>query len=124
MLRGTVSIFFVAFLVTACVGAVRLRPLPVDHPANPDAPEAPLQEPSGTLRAGPEGQLDAPVESPSKKHPMEHQHQQQHGSEGSSAAGSAMSDAVYSCPNHPEVKRSSSSRCPICGTSLTKEAAK
>ena len=98
MLRGTLCVLFGSLLLLGCTGVVRLQPLPVDHPANPEAPEAPMQAPPKTLSEGPE---DMPA--------------------GSSASPE---EAVYSCPMHPEVKTSAAGSCPKCGMALKQEGAK
>ena len=50
MLRGTLCVLLGSLILLSCAGAIRLQPLPTDHPANPEAPEAPVQAPPQTLR--------------------------------------------------------------------------
>lgn len=124
MLRETLCVFFGSLILLGCTSAIRLQPLPADHPANPEAPEAPVQAPLKTLSGGPQGMPDSPGVSPSQ-HPMDHEHTT--GSEGqttSFAAGPVSpEEAVYSCPMHPDVKASAPGRCPECGMALNRKGA-
>ena len=43
MLRGTLCVLLGSLILLGCGGAIRLQPLPADHPATPEAPEAPMQ---------------------------------------------------------------------------------
>ena len=43
----------ISLLLVGCAGQIRLDPLSVDHPASPEAPEAPRPAPSETLREEP-----------------------------------------------------------------------
>ncbi len=98
MLRETLCVLFGSLNLLGCTSAIRLQPLPADHPANPEAPEAPVQAPLESLS---EGQTTS-----------------------SSAAPESPEEAVYSCPMHPEVKASAPGRCPECGMALNREGAK
>ena len=97
MSRGMLCVFFGSLIFLGCTSAIRLQPLPADHPANPEAPEAPVQAPLKTLSEGQTTPAAAP-ESPE--------------------------ETVYSCPMHPEVKASAPGRCPECGMTLNREGAK
>ncbi len=125
MLRGTLCVLFGSLILLGCAGAIRLQPLPADHPANHEAPEAPMQAAPRTLREGPEGSSVGSGASP-REHPMDHEHMT--GSEGqttpSAAAPESPEEAVYSCPMHPDVKASAPGRCPECGMALIREGAK
>ncbi len=101
MLRGTLCVLFGSLILFGCTGAIKLQPLPADHPANPAAAEAPMPPPTQTLRDGPEASSEGPDALPSE-HPMDHDHE----------------GAVYTCSMHPEVKMSAPGRCPECGMAL------
>ena len=125
MLRATLCVLFGSLILLGCAGAIRLQPLPADHPANPEAPEAPMQAPPQTLRQGPGSSSEGSGTSPSE-HPMDHEHET--GGEGQTQPSTGEPDltqgAVYSCPMHPEVKASAPGRCPTCGMTLNQEGAK
>ena len=122
MLRGTLCLLSGSLFLLGCAGAIRLQPLPVDHPANPEAQEAPMQAPPKILSESPQGLPDGPSASPSE-HPVDHEHET--GGEGqakpSTAEPESPQETVYSCPMHPEVKASAPGRCPKCGMALEKE---
>ena len=113
MLRGTLCVLCGSLILLGCAGAIRLQPLPADHPANPEAAEAPMQTPPQTLREAPAS--EDPGASPSE-HPMDHEHET--GGDGETQP------AVYTCPMHPDVKASAPGRCPKCGMMLKQEGAK
>ncbi len=95
MLRGTLCVLFGSLILSGCAGAIRLQPLPADHPANHEAPEAPMQAPPQT------GQMQSSTAEPEPP-------------EGT----------VYSCPMHPEVKASAPDHCPKCGMALKQRGKK
>jgi hypothetical protein len=119
------------------VGCARTTPmaLGLDHPANPDAPAAPLPSPSTTLALSPttttqsgDGQITTPVH---QGHDMEmDMGHAQHGAETQpQPAGrpttQTQSAARYVCPMHPEVVSDKAGKCPKCKMNLvTKEAAR
>ena len=119
MLRGTLCVLFGSLILSGCAGAIRLQPLPADHPANHEAPEAPMQAPTQTLREGPGGSSVDPGASPSE-HPMDHEHETGGGgqTQSSTAEPEPPEGTVYSCPMHPEVRASAPGRCPTCGMAL------
>ncbi len=104
MLLATLCVLFGSLILFGCAGAIRLQPLPADHPANPEAPEAPMQPPPQALREGPGSTLEGPGASPSEQDQPE--------------------GAVYTCPMHPEVKASAPGRCPKCGMALKQRGKK
>ena len=106
-LRLAFCVLFSSLLFSGCGGPIQLQPLPIDHPANPEAPEAPVQEPPQALREDRGANLSS--SSPSER-PMDHEDQP----EGD----------VYSCPMHSKVKASAPGRCPKCGMVLKQEGAK
>lgn len=59
-IRGLLSSLIAALLVSGCVAAYAPAPLPINHPANPAAPEAPPPPPSAAFKD--EGLLPAPAE--------------------------------------------------------------
>ncbi len=119
MLRGTLCVLLGSLILFGCAGAIRLQPLPADHPANPEAPEAPMQAPPQTLREAPGGSSEDPGASPSE-HPMDHQHEPGGGGQTQPPTGEPdpPEGAVYTCPMHPEVRESAPGRCPKCGMAL------
>ena len=124
MLRGMFCALFVLLLLPGCVGTIALKPLPADHPANPEAPEAPVQAPPKTLREGPSTSADSPPLP--AEHPADHEHTRGDGDQGESSGDEAESstEVVYGCPMHPEVKESSPGHCPKCRMALTQEEGK
>ncbi len=97
MYRVSLCVLFGSLILMGGTISIRLKPLPADHPANPEAPEAPVQAPPNTLSEGQTSPAATP-ESPE--------------------------ETVYSCPMHPEVKASAPGRCPECGMALNREGAK
>jgi len=81
-------------LLAGC--AAPSKPLALDHPANPDAPEA----------------VTAPMQ------PMLMQ------AASETEAGPPTSPAVYTCPMHPDVVSDKPGECPKCGMSLMRKGAK
>ncbi len=120
MLRGTLCVLFGSLILFGCAGAIRLQPLPTDHPANPEAPEAPMRPPSQALREAPGGSSEGPGASPSE-HPMDHESAGGGQTQPSTGEPDPPEGAVYTCPTHPEVKASAPGRCPECGMKLEKK---
>lgn len=88
-------------LLAACAAVESPGPLEPDHPASPQAAEAPLPEPS-TLAEPLPGGLPAAA-SPEATPRM--------GGRG-----------AYTCPMHPDVQQTAPGRCPRCGMALVREA--
>ncbi len=99
-------------LAMACATAPQLAPVPADHPASPQVPEAPTPPPSQTLREEPQ---DA-ARTSAPEHGM-------HGMESPSpgAPGGAHAQTIYTCPMHPEVRLPEPGTCPKCGMKLVKK---
>ena len=86
-------------LAWACASAHgTFAPLAADHPANPAAPELPIEDPSAVLRA-----TDA-------------------GATAESAHADAPAAVEYVCPMHADVVSERPGRCPKCGTELVPRA--
>ena len=119
MFRGTLCVLFGSLILLGCAGTIGLQPLPADHPANPEAPEAPMQPPPQAPRATPGDSSEGPGGSPSE-HPMSHEHESSSGDQTQPKTGEPdpPEGAVYTCPMHPEVKASAPGRCPRCGMAL------
>jgi hypothetical protein len=112
-----------AALLVGC-GAVEERPLANDHPANPEAAEAPLPPRSKTLDlASADPFPTAPAREPEVPYAG---HAPAHGAHGHeapaattpTASGAAGAAAVYTCPMDPEVISDKPGRCPKCGMQL------
>lgn len=79
-------------LLAGCLSPDPRRPVTTNHPANPNAEEAPFDEPPNLLV------------QPLSPHPKK-----------PSAQGEAI---TYTCPMHPDVRKASPGTCPICGMTL------
>jgi len=90
-------------LLAGC--AAPSKPLAVDHPANPDAPEAVTEPLQPMLMQGMAG--DTPEFGP----PLKREH-------GEKQPG------TYTCPMHPAAVSDKPGECPKCGMSLTRKGAK
>jgi|SRR5262245_2110021 len=97
------SIYIVSVALAGCT-ATTLAPLAPTHPASPEAAEAPLPPPSATLAETP----TTPGRPPSPP------------GRGTSHRQRTPA-AVYTCPMHPEVRRSQPGQCPKCGMNLVPE---
>ncbi len=119
MLRSVLSVVLGSALLLSCARPTRLQlqPLPLDHPANPEAPESPMEASTKTLRDGPGVGPSPPA------HAGEHDHQKEMGKQmkDSHPQAESLAGKVYTCPNHSKVKASTPGRCPECGTALEKE---
>ncbi|MBI3757062.1 MAG: hypothetical protein HY267_03705 [Deltaproteobacteria bacterium] len=74
-LRGIDLSLLVALLISGCTAAYSPAPLPINHPANPAAPEAPPPLSSQALRGEsipPVSTEEAPVQDPHASHSMGH----------------------------------------------------
>lgn len=110
-----------------------------NHPANPNAPTAPLPETGASVTPPTEGATDAAHSHTGHSHqaptpaPMGsgHDHQGHGQSSPSSAPPHAEEKAqpsegqaeVYTCPMHPEIIRNAPGNCPICGMKLVPKKA-
>lgn len=102
-----ISIALGALVVVGC--SARQIEVPLNHPANPAASEAPPQPESATLKNEPvNGAQTHGDEAPIAGHA-------QHPG-GQPAAVTA----PYRCPMHPDVRSDKPGRCPICGMQLKK----
>ncbi len=121
MLRSVVFAVLGSALLLSCARPIRVQRLPLDHPANPEAPESPMEVPSRTLRNGPAPASD--VVSPPRGHPEKHDHQQEVGKQmkHSDNQPESLAGKVYTCPHHPKVKAATPGRCPKCGMALKKK---
>lgn len=99
--------FICGIVLLAGCGAAPLSPLPLNHPANPAATEAPPQAPSTALREI--SAVDAPSDDPEPPAISGHHH---------SAQASGIS---YRCPMHADVHSDHPGNCPICGMPLQEE---
>jgi hypothetical protein len=98
MVRQVLS-FSLSVALAGCAAST-MPPLAPTHPASPEAAEAPVPPPSTTLGqtvSGPRPATAAP--------------KQVHGEDRRVAT-------VYTCPMHPEVRRSKPGQCPKCGMTL------
>ena len=129
-----------AKLLTASVllaGCARTTPMAVgpDHPANPDAPAAPLPPPSNTLAitvTPTTVPADVRAHAPTRAaHGGGHAH---HGAAGTPAATTQPQPPApaapataphahvrYTCPMHAEVVSDTAGRCPKCRMNLVKQ---
>ena len=89
-----VVLLFLLFAVGGCAGGAKPVSVGADHPANPDAAQAPLPPPSNTLAAD-----EQPTTAQS-------------------------THVVYTCPMHPDVTSDHPGECPKCGMTLVEKEAK
>jgi len=108
MRRFPTGVLIGLVLMVGCYGPVTLKTPPSDHPANPDATEAPVRAPSKTLREGP-GEATKEAEAAGPDHSMHAEEQ---------------AKLPYFCPMHPDVRAASAGNCPKCGMAMKKELAK
>jgi hypothetical protein len=97
---NSLSLSIAACLLPACASASgSFAPLGPDHPANAQATEVPIQDPSAFLRAeegaAPPGMEPAPAAE-----------------SGEAATG------AYVCPMHPKISSNEAGRCLECGMKL------
>lgn len=119
----------------ACGSSVPSRPAALD-PSNPDGPESPRmtsrEKPSAPMALASAANADvaAPAASTTPT-PQDSHHPQQSGTAGStakadagapSAPSSSDTQAVYTCPMHPEVTSDRPGNCPKCGMKLVLKA--
>lgn len=91
-------------LVAGC--AAQRFDVPVSHPANPTAAEAPAPPTSTTLDS-------------ESLHPVPRKEDTAPGAgHADHTAGQAAADAPYQCPMHPDVRSDKPGRCPRCGMQL------
>ena len=125
MRKSPAWILFGLVFLMSCTRPVKLQPLPLDHPANPKAPEATMQAPVKTLREGPDVATKA-AEAPGPAHSMHHNRRMMPGENTGhppTQPGSTLKRS-YLCPTHSKVKAAAPGRCPKCGMTLKKEREK
>jgi hypothetical protein len=140
--RASLSIA-VSLALAGCAAPPLNPAVSTDHPANPNAAEAPMQPPSPTLAAGPSAELAPPTSGsmPGMQHAghdmggMKHdQNGMQHGGGGmkgmdhdmpgmmpdvpSSQPPTTQAAVLYTCTMHPEVLSNKPGKCPKCGMKL------
>ena len=95
------SLSITTALLSACASASgSFVPLGADHPASPQAPELPIQDPSGFL-------YSQGAETPASDAPAR----------PDTGANEAPAGA-YVCPMHADVTSAQPGRCPQCGMKL------
>src|SRR5947209_1904337 len=106
MLQRMIAASF-ALLLFGCGGHVAPTPLSANHPASPQALEAPSPPPSQTLASNGSATATAPATQsvPGMQHDM-------HGM------------TLYTCPMHPKVTSDKPGKCPICGMRLVQKPQK
>lgn len=125
----------IPFLLVGCSSSMPKAP-PADHPANADAPEAPLSSSNTTLAIS-EPPATAPSGESMGMGGMHGGHQMQRGMPGvshdmkgmqhqmptarpeqTSAPATRQATAVYTCVMHPDVISDKPGKCPKCGMKL------
>ena len=122
-----------------CVASMRQEPVPLDHPTNAGAPQAPALPVSAVLREDPQDSaravllevINAPAQTSAEAMhhhtPVEAAGRESHSmaiepttpAHGSSARPDAAD--LYTCPMHPDVIRDEPGTCPRCGMQLVKK---
>lgn len=119
MLRLTLPVAAALLLLAGCAAAPQ-SPV-TDHPANPNASEAPTLQPSQVLALD---HATRPVTQPAETMPtMQHDMNNMNSSMPGmkmppTTAPAASQAAVYTCPMHPEVLSDKPGKCPKCGMKL------
>jgi hypothetical protein len=108
-----------ALVLSACAPATQ-PPLPVNHPGNPAASEAPATGPSATLKNEPLDRMSAD-ESEARVAGHMHGHQHGHSDAANDSKDKAAAKGEYRCPMHPDVRSDEPGRCPKCGMNLQRE---
>lgn len=107
-------------ILSGCSSAVRLLPLPTNHPASAEAPEPTPPPRSEILRS----EAAAPSAMPEQEPTLGEKASESpsaHGVHAGHGSGHAAAPVVYTCPVHPTVKMDEPGSCPICGMSLVKK---
>ncbi len=108
-------LFVSLFLWVGCATPVNVGPVPVDHPASPQASEAAPPIPSLILRQESQDMPRTHSREPAMGGTRDRGHGMSH--EGSAPGGHSSSN-VYTCAMHPEVIQTKPGVCPKCGMSL------
>ena len=103
MKSPTLALAAAAALVLAVGCATTTSPTdtPIDHPANPDAPEASVSAPSRTLTIDSATQPESGVAQ-----------------DAATVDSPEAQGTTYTCPMHKEVVSSQPGKCPKCGMKL------
>ncbi len=138
MLRSWMMAFVVSFAAVGCAPRTLVSPIPIDHPASPQAPEATQAALTTALQVEPQDAVN--TRPPGSRVPtMEHEgHSMGTDSRASEPGHGAHpraqevkpetaepesrpdSGVTYSCPMHPEIVRKKPGTCPKCGMTLVK----
>lgn len=110
------------YLLAGCASTAPMVIGP-DHPANPDAADAPRAPFSQTLAINATGAPPTPKENAGMRHDAHHmQHSTAPTQPGETTAPAAReTEALFMCPMHPEVTSTNpNDRCPKCGMKINK----
>ena len=139
--RRTLAFSLATFTLGGCALQSPLPPPSAGNPASPDAAEAPVSVPSGTLSASHDSGSMAAMAEPEMQG-MDGMKARTHGSDmpgmshDDSAPGklpattptnrnhSATTQGAYVCPMHAQVTSNQPGKCPICGMKLAKKDGK
>ena len=125
MLTRVLLMLALAVAVAGCAASPPADPAAsVNHPANPNAAEAPLPPPSQVLTAAPSNEAAPSADMPSTGHAghdmegMGHNMAGMDHSMSSSRPAASQHAVLYTCVMHPEVVSDKPGKCPKCGMKL------
>ncbi len=99
---NSLSLSIATVLLSSCASASgTFAPLGPDHPANAEAAEVPVQDPSAVLRT------EEGIATPGMEH-----------SPPAAAGSDEKGTGAYVCPMHGEITSDQPGRCPECGMEL------
>lgn len=115
-----ILMLFLIPLLVGCATGIQIEPVAADHPASPDAFEAPPASPSMMLREESQDRERTDSSEPSAPGHSHEGMQPRSGGEktADTASGELNVGMAYTCSMHPEVVQVLPGSCPECGMDL------